>query len=193
MLGYGTTPPTPWRPCCWTTDKNASCPDLCPSLSCEFSWLSPVMPRRLVALIGELASMYARQGVVGVELNYMRDVNYFPDATAQADRDRIMLAFVRDVRAAMDGATKRLGKPPLALGLQLSPDWANIRRQGLGDLAKLVAPTSAGGGGVTYFNWGVTSRSVYPFDCDLASLAAATPKGTPWFFQIQSWTGRSSQ
>ena len=101
--------------------------------------------------------------------------DYFPLKTAQSVRNKLMLAFVRQVRLAMDAAMERRGLPQLALGLQLSPDWGNLRAVGLGELAKVVAPTTAGGAGVTYLNWAVASRTVYPFDCDMASLAAATP------------------
>lgn len=64
-------------------------------------------------------------GVAGVELNFMRAQDYFPVRTPQHTRTQIMHAFVRDVRVAMDGAARGL-----ALGLQLSPDWSNIRAQG---------------------------------------------------------------
>lgn len=188
MLGYGQNPPTPWRPCCWALG-NASCANdyACNEKACEFSWLSPVMPQRLVRLIGEVSEMYGNR-VAGIELCVRCAGDYFPLKTAQAVRNKLMMAFVRQVRLAMDAATEGLGLPQLALGLQLSPDWGNLRAVGLADLAQVVAPTTAGGAGVTYLNWAVASRSVFPFDCALASLAAATPPGTPWFFNIQSWT-----
>ena len=184
MLGYGAEPPAPWRQCCW--ENGNSC--VCGEISCEFSWLSPVMPNRLVGLIQELATMYVNRGVVGVELNFMRAQDYFPIRTPQRTRTAVMQAFLRQVRQAMDAATTALGQPQLALGLQLSPDWNNIRAQGLGEIAKLVEPATSGGCGVTYLNWAVVSRSVYPFDTQLASLVDATPPGTPYYFQIQSWT-----
>jgi hypothetical protein len=188
MLGYGEEPPTPWRPCCWELG-NLSCANSfgCNEKACEFSWLSPVMPQRLVRLIGELSTMYGGK-IAGIELCVRCAGDYFPLKTAQAVRRKVMTAFVRQVRLAMDAAMEGLGLPQLALGLQLSPDWGNLRAVGLDDLATVVAPTVAGGAGVTYLNWAAASRSVYPFDCDLASLAAATPPGTPWFFNIQSWT-----
>ena len=42
---------------------------------------------------------------------------------------------------------------------------------------------------MTYINFGVSFWAYQPFDSDMASLAAAIPKGTPWFFETTSWIG----
>eukprot|EP01045_Picozoa_sp_COSAG04_P033315 COSAG04_NODE_6850_length_1242_cov_1.164479_1_plen_240_part_10 len=78
----------------------------------------------------------------------------------------------------------------LALGLRLTPMRGRLREQGLGDLAQLVTPTSRGGCGVSYLNWGIQYMSFMPFDeakSDLPSLVRATPEGTPWYWEVSSF------
>ena len=38
-------------------------------------------------------------------------------------------------------------------------------------------------------NWGIFFYAYQPFDSELASLAAATPKGTPFYYETSSWVG----
>jgi len=120
----------------------------------------------------------------GISLDFERGLDYFPASTPPAARARIMTSFVRQIRAALDATGVQM-----ALGLRLQPTWATLRSQGLGDLAGLVAPVSEGGCGVTYFNWGIYFYTFMPFDSEIASLVAATPAGTPFYFEVSSWTG----
>ena len=170
-----------WKPCCWGWGGHTCS---CSNAACELSWNSAAVRDRIVGLIGEMATIYAVKGVRGISLDFERGLNYFPDSTPPAVRARIMTGFVRQIRAALDATGVQM-----ALGLRLQPNWAMLRSQGLGNLAGLVAPVSKGGCGVTYFNWGIYFYSFMPFDSEIASLAAATPAGTPFYFEVSSWTG----
>ena len=173
-----------WEPCCWGSFYHIDgC--TCSNSACELSWTSPLVRNRMINLIGEVAEMYASRGLLaGISLDFERGLDYFPTGTPQSVRSSVMPQFVRDVRAAIDKSGHEL-----ALGLRLTPSWSTLRQQGLDDLRQLVTPISAGGSGVTYFNWGINYISYMPFESDLGSLASATPPGTPFYWEVSSFTG----
>jgi hypothetical protein len=173
-----------WEPCCWGSFyKIRQCS--CSNSACELSWTSPLVRNRLINLIGEVTEMYASKGLLaGISLDFERGLDYFPTGTPQSVRSSIMPQFVKDVRLAMDKSGHEL-----ALGLRLTPRWGTLQKQGLENLTWLVTPTSAGGAGVTYFNWGINYLSFMPYESDLASLASATPTGVPFFWEVSSFTG----
>ena len=182
ILGLQQSPARGFAPCCWQDDpitKKPSC--ACPSAACEFSWTSRAARTRIAKLVGELASMYAPRGLLaGIELDFERGLDYFPPSTPLPTRRAIMHGWLVDVRQRIEVA----GADELALGLRLSPHWDALRAQGLDDLRALTTPVESGGAGVTYFTWGVFFWGYQPFDSDLASLAAATRGGTPFFFEV---------
>ena len=59
-------------------------------------------------------------------------LDYFPPTTSGEVRQEIMTTFIRDVRKALDATGTKL-----ALGLRLTPTWATLRSQGLGDLVSV--------------------------------------------------------
>ena len=81
------------------------------------------------------------------------------------------------------------GGKDVALGLRVTPSWKVLRSQGLDEIGELVKPREKGGCGVSYLNWGVNFYAFQPFESELASLVAATPKGTPFYFETTSWVG----
>lgn len=178
ILGLQQEPPEGFRPCCW--DKSHPC--TCSNAACEFSWVYPAARDRIVALIGELASMYAGQGVGGISLDFQRGLDYFPPSTPAADREEIMHEFISGVRQAIDAA--RPADTSVALGLRLTPTWSTLRAQGIGNLSRLADD------GVTYLNWGTYFWARQPFDSELASLAAATPTNLPFYVETSSWVGQ---
>lgn len=187
ILGLQEDPPVAFRPCCWQDDpatKKPACS--CPNAGCEMSWTNSPSRQRIIRLVGELAAMYVPRGLRGIELDFQRGLDYFPQSTPLGTRRGIMRAFLRDIRARMDAASP---SQPLALGLRVTPSWGTLRLQGLDELGGLVMPLGAGGDGVTYLNWGTFFWAYQPFDSELASLAAATPPGTPFFYEVTSWTG----
>eukprot|EP01052_Picozoa_sp_SAG31_P037849 SAG31_NODE_4954_length_2837_cov_1.697589_3_plen_415_part_00 len=206
ILGLQQTPAAGFQRCCW--DQPQSCTGgrahHCTNAACEFSWISPTKQgeigelslgaKRIAHLVGEVISLYAHRSssageVRGVELDFQRGLDYFSSSVSLPTRRRVMKAFLRQVRESLEQATKeaRLPSGSIALGLRLTPSWAQLRAQGLDELADLVAPVGGGEGrgcGVTYFNWGIFFYAFQPFDSDFASLVAATPPETPFYCEF---------
>ena len=137
--------------------------------------------------------------------DFERGLDYFSSNVPTAQRRTIMHQFLQTVRGHLDAAAAAAaaaiaaasGVPtapaPIALGVRLTPMWAQLRRQGLDELAALVAPVRDGGDGVTYINWGVFFFAYQPVDSELESLAAATPPGTPFYYETTMWTGQAQK
>ena len=154
ILGLQQKPSEGFRPCCWLPMDQGGCK--CSNSACEFSWASPTAgggwalspaAARLTALVGEVATMYAKKGVQGVELDFERGLDYFATDVPPTARRRLMGGFLAQIRGALpEGA---------AFGLRLTPRWAELRGQGLDNLKMLVTPVKHGGQGVSYFSWGI--------------------------------------
>ena len=154
ILGLQQKPSEGFRPCCWLPMDQGGCK--CSNSACEFSWASPTAgggwalspaAARLTALVGEVATMYAKKGVQGVELDFERGLDYFAADVPPTARRRLMGGFLAQIRGALpEGA---------AFGLRLTPRWAELRGQGLDNLKMLVTPVKHGGQGVSYFSWGI--------------------------------------
>lgn len=44
-----------------------------------------------------------------------------------------------------------------------------------------------------YLNWAIFFYAIQPFDTEFASVVAATPTGTPYFYEVSSWVGTGPQ
>lgn len=212
ILGLQQTPPEGFRPCCWLPHNKGGC--RCTTAACEFSWAGSTLARDRVAnLVGELAEMYVARGVHGISLDFERGLDYFAASVPLSERKMIIKSFLRGIRARIDNATNAARtawaadhavgsevagrvEPPaeVALGVRLTPRWAQLQQQGLDDLRSLVTPLSRGGEGVTYLNFGIFFWAFQPHDSEIASLAAAIPAGTKWYYEVSSWidTARST-
>jgi hypothetical protein len=189
ILGLQEEPAEGWQPCCWSCAHTAQPPCkacTCKSAACELSFSNAKPRDRISKLIGELISIYIPRGVRGVELDFQRGLDYFPASVNTTERRRLMRAFVSGVRRSLEGAA---GGKDVALGLRVTPSWKVLRLQGLDQLDELVKPREQGGCGVTYLNYGVNFYAFQPHDSELASLVAAMPAGTPFYFETTSWVG----
>ena len=146
ILGLQQQPPSGFRPCCWKPPSAGGCK--CSTAACELSWSAAAPRDRLSALVGEVARMYASQGVRGIELDFERGLDYFGPNVSTAERRIIMRGFVRQIRTHLDAASAAQGGGEIALGVRLTPSWEVLRSQGLDGLRTLVAPVAEGGEGV---------------------------------------------
>ncbi|MDR2676367.1 MAG: hypothetical protein LBC18_16270 [Opitutaceae bacterium] len=67
-----------------------------------WNWAIPEVPAYKLGFIREICAGY---DIDGLELDFMRWPDFFPKNTAGADREAVMLDFIRQTRAALDATT----------------------------------------------------------------------------------------